>query len=319
MIFPNPPGMEDYPGLMAGGALPNGLSASSLSATHLPMLQVEPTPPHSPRLTALEDYMKELNEEISKKDERISDLESQLRMVGVWADEFSGSLKTKFSNAAVSTEPKLHKQLVQLQERIEEGFRSLEANAHEMKIKAEEAETARNKALEFAATTLANTTAVTSRLARSSSTSSLGDSDGRYRSRQQEHQASSSPPRSRGPYNRSKTPLHDPHSTQNNYSDLNMVLNESLLELDHQISLDHQQQQSMFLDPKGRQPLSRENSTSRRAGSPVQRRSSRTKPRGGNHQQHSKDDYVIDDVHQEIKRLNAMVDELERLVKLKMQ
>jgi hypothetical protein len=310
MIFPNPPGMEDFSALMANGAPQNSSSSQYLT------LPVDPTPPQSPlqqdtRLAALEDYMKELNEEISKKDERIGELESQLRMIKVWADEFAGSLRPKFGDITgeymerisedSSATCQMQKQLTRLQTRIEEGFRALEANAHEQKVKAEEAEIAKNKALEFAATTLTNTTAVSGYSGRTASSNpNTGDSDA-HRSRSRQHD----PSRLRGPYNRSKSSLNDMHTAHHNNSDLNMVLNESLLELDHQISLE-----------SGRQTLSRENSLS---GGSVQRRPSRTKPRTGHYQQQPRDEYAIEDANEEIKRLNAMVDELERLVRLKMQ
>ncbi|KAF9921089.1 hypothetical protein BGZ65_010656, partial [Modicella reniformis] len=209
MIFPNPPGIEDYPSLMANyvqlydasGAAetPAGGQKSTVAVQHTPQSgnPTLPTPlqqleeQHDARLATLEDYMKELNEEISKKDERISELESHLRMIKVWTEEFAGALKSRFGSDGIerSTEQpcevssltslKLQKQLAQLQVRIEEGFRALEASVHELKAKAEEAEIAKNKALEFAATTLANTTVVTGQLdlAGSSSNSSLGDSE----------------------------------------------------------------------------------------------------------------------------------------------
>ncbi|KAI8359285.1 Up-regulated during septation-domain-containing protein [Mortierella sp. GBAus27b] len=310
MIFPNPPGMEDFSALMANGAPQNSSSSQFLA------LPVDPTPPQSPlqqdtHLAALEDYMKELNDDISMKDERIGELESQLRMIKVWADEFAGTLRPKFGDISgeyiertsedSSATCQMQKQLTRLQARIEEGFRALEANAHEQKVKAEEAEIAKNKALEFAATTLTNTSAVSGYSGRTASSNpNVGDSDA-HRSRSRQHD----PSRLRGPYNRSKSSLNDMHTAHHNNSDLNMVLNESLLELDHQISLE-----------SSRQTLSRENSLS---GGSVQRRPSRTKPRTGHYQQQPRDEYAIEDANEEIKRLNAMVDELERLVRLKMQ
>ncbi|KAF9111062.1 hypothetical protein BGX27_005461 [Mortierella sp. AM989] len=350
MIFPNPPGLDEYHEVEKDTSAARGRKPPSVSQQQ----PRAPTPPpiqqqqHATQLAALESYMKELNEEISKKDERVSHLESQLRLVKVWADDFAGSLKSKLGvdNNAVGEDStsakhneaespaKLQKQLAHLQSRIEDGFRSLEANAHELKTKAQEAEMARNQALEFAATTLANTTVIAGpagELGRSSSSSSLGEPEAtRPRSRQNDQQQGS---RLRNPFSRSKSSLnesHHPqpnHSNHSNHSDLNVILNESLLELDLQLSSSSSASSSVAPTPdvmngKGRQ-LSRENSTNQRGMSPTQRqeltrRTSRSKQQ---HQQqpNNKDDVVIGDAHEEIKRLNAMVDELERLVKLKMK
>ncbi|KAF9359627.1 hypothetical protein BGX26_011873 [Mortierella sp. AD094] len=351
MIFPNPPGLEEYPGVMTNGTA-KGTGASSARGLRPPSPPQQqqpprvPTPPpqqqqHAARLTALENYMKELNEEISKKDERISQLESQLRLIKIWADDFAGSLRSRIGvdNNSVGDEPtsakqagaessaKLQKQLAHLQSRIEDGFRALETNAHELKAKAQEAELAKEKALEFAATTLANTSVMAvpaGDLARSSSSSSVGESESpRSRFRQIDQQQGS---RLRNPFSRSKSSLNESHHPQTNHSnnsDLNVVLNESLLELDLQLSSSSSANRSVVpthdvVNGKGRQ-LSGENSASQRAMSPTQRQELTSRTPRSKQQPESKDDFVIGDANEEIRRLNAMVDELERLMKLKMK
>ncbi|KAF9191224.1 hypothetical protein BGZ50_009570 [Haplosporangium sp. Z 11] len=338
MIFPNPPGLDEMVNMnmTVNGPEPSAKGRKSPSATQH-MQPKESTPPlqqqqHDARLAALENYMKELNEEISKKDERINELESQLRVVKAWTDEFAGSLQSKLgvdntaeipSTSHEENKETLQKQLARLQSKIENGFRALEANAHDLKIKAEEAEEAKNKALEFTATTLANSSIVTNQ------------TNPRPSTHQQQH-----PTRMRNQYNRSKTSLNE-HQHHNNM-DLNMVLNESLLELDHQISLDHQHQNSSTSSSSSSNSpgtptpdmingqharLSRNDSIGRRGKGSIQqqrqdliRRVSRSKQHLTDHEaSEPKDELVIGDAHEEIKRLNAMVDELERLVRLKLQ
>ncbi|KAI7830207.1 hypothetical protein BC939DRAFT_439895 [Gamsiella multidivaricata] len=347
MVFPNPPGLEEYHGAMANGTSSSSAESTirrrksssgrkSPSTAQSATPSNEPVPPiqqqqHDARLAALENYMKDLNEEISKKDERVSQLESQVRMVIVWADDFAGSLRAKlgFDNSVEESvgqdnvcSSKLQKQLAQLQLRIEEGFRIMEANAHELKVKTQEAEIAKSKALEFAATTLTNSSMVAGQmgLARSSFNSSQGSDIPRSRSRQHDHQQQqqqSQPSRLRSPFNRSKTSLNEstlPTQHHNN-SDLNVILNESLLELDLQ-TISSSSSSSAALTPD-----ITTSSASQHSKSPVHqrqdlvRRSSRSKQSA---QPQPKDDLVIGDAHEEIKRLNAMVDELERVVKMKL-
>ncbi|KAF8980968.1 hypothetical protein BGZ46_003428 [Entomortierella lignicola] len=327
MIFPNPPGLGEPPN-------------SGQKLLQLPQQQPRtPTPPlqqqqqHAASMAALEGYIKELVEDINKKDEHIGQLESQLRLIKVWADDFSGSLGSKLGvdnnsqigestsvmQSGTESSPILQKQLAQLRSRIEDGFRALEANAHELKSKAQEAEAEKNKALEFAATTLANTTVVagpTGEPAGSSSTSSVGGSESpRSKSRQIEQQQGS---RLRNPLNRSKTSLNEsrPHQTNHsNNSDLNMVFNESLLELDLQLSTSSSANSPTPDVAAGRvQQSSRDDSTK----SPMQRQELTRRTSRSKQQPENKDELLIGDAHEEIKRLNAMVDELERLVKLKL-
>jgi hypothetical protein len=269
--------------------------------------------------------MKELNEDISKKDERIGGLESQLRMVQVWADDFAGSLKTTRLGVDQSTGDNdregmsLQKQLTRLQSKIENGFRVLEANAYEMKVKAEEAELAKNKALEFTATTLANSSVVT----------------GQHQHQQQRPRAGSN--RTRGNHNNTHID-NQPFTQHNNHSDLNMMLNDSLVELDHQISLtessspsvgsstpDLHDQHHHHHHRRARSP-SVPHQHQHQHQQPVRRlsRSKQLTPNGSSsslltpQQQEANDEQLaLGNAQEEIRRLNMMVDELERLIHLK--
>ncbi|KAF9173640.1 hypothetical protein BGX21_000289 [Mortierella sp. AD011] len=320
MIFPNPPGLGEIPGMVTNGTAKSTevSSAQGQRPPSPPQTQPQPgvpTPPlqqqHAARLTALENYMKELNEEINKKDERISQLESQLRLIKTWADDFAGSLRSRIGvdNSSICDEhasakhdgaqspAKLQKQLAHLQSRIEDGFRALETNAHELNTKAREAELAKEKALEFAATTLANTSAIAipaADLAQSPSSSSVGESES---------------PRSRlrGPFSRSKSSLNEsryPQTNHSNNSDLNVVLNESLIELDLQLS------SSSSANSSAAPTLDRMNGKGRQYSteSPTQRQEQARQVSRSKHQPEGKDDLVIWEGY-----------ELERSAKLKMR
>ncbi|KAG0329320.1 hypothetical protein BGZ99_002601 [Dissophora globulifera] len=387
MIFPNPPGLEDY----AGGPVPtvnynyanpdtpivndnlpvndnhSGNANLSNSSSEAPLrirksvtgrksslsrksslkqqqqqqsLHPFPDQDHQSdaRLAALENYMKELNDEITKKDERINQLESQLRVVRDWADDFASALKVKHgvdhptddsinttsgaassardasSSASSTYPPNLTKQLGQLQARIEDGFRALEANAHELKIKAHEAEIAKNKALEFTASTLSNSGLAATgsgmignggtRERSSSSSSDDARSRSRMQQQQQQHQRGTNSPLGRSFHNHQ-----DP--------------NESLYELDRHISRDNGNQYRTPSPSSSNNSLtgSRQQHQQQQKPELERRKSSSSRSRasapGGSDE--NMDDAVIGDANEEIKRLNAMVDELERLVQLKMR
>ncbi|KAF9930838.1 hypothetical protein FBU30_011205 [Linnemannia zychae] len=326
MIFPNPPGLEDLEAL--NQAIVNNEDSShtrkSPSAQHLQIIH-DPNPPplqqsqHDARLAALEKYMEELNEEISKKDEKIGELESQLRMIQIWTRDFAASLKKTKSvnhttkNGQNTEETNLQKQLTRLQADIENGFRELEATAYELKIKADESELAKNKALEFAATTLNNSNTV------------------QYT--QQRPRAGSNRSRTNNSIGSGRD---SPFMQQNNQSDLNMVLNDSLLELDHQISLTGSSSPSVGSNASPSPDISHDHHY-RRARSPsvphqhradMNRGISRTRQPSSNlattqpqqyqqYLQESKDETALGDAQEEIRRLHLMIDELENLVRHK--
>ncbi|KAF9099056.1 hypothetical protein BGX23_004298 [Mortierella sp. AD031] len=365
MIFPNPPGLDEYEAASAAGTdgakgrkIPPG--RKSPSGNHRQVVhESSPSPPplqqDDARLAAMEKYMKELNEEISKKDERIGELESQLRMVQVWVDDFARSMKPSKSEGEEEGQDyergaTLQKQLVRLQTKIENGFRILEASAYEMKVKAEEAEATKNKALEFTATTLANSAVAT------------GHPPQQQPQPQPQPQIQQPQPLvGRTRTGRSRAHLHDNNNNNNNnnnggnqrqsfiqhsneHSDLNMILNESLLELEHQLSLTESSSPSIGSHTSSTPDLHER----RGARSPSVTRQGGDMPRGlarsrqvqQQQQQHhhhqrqqtppppqqqqqqqqggGKDELALGDAHEEIKRLNTMVDELERVIRVRM-
>ncbi|KAF9307211.1 hypothetical protein BGZ74_009044 [Mortierella antarctica] len=378
MIFPNPPGLDELKSVMTKGDSGTHLQVGSEPSSRFPMQhqliqkqrqqqeqqqkeQQQQQQQQQERLSALENYMKELNEDIHKKDERVQELESQLRLVHAWLEDFSSSAQQHIGpgNDLVLDTPQrkeqefsLQSKMQRLQLQIENGFRTLERNMHEFRSKAEEAEEAKNAALEFTAMTLANS-AQHNTSGRYTQNQGHNGSSGspnlrRTRSRQFERDRSPSTCRNREPARSRASP-----SGQRNASntDLNMLLNDSLLELDLQLSMDHSNnnrhnshnhnnhQNSSFTssssgssstaptvyDQVGANPgrLSRNNSAneSKHQRQGLHRSLSRSKLQQQQpiSPEEQKDGLVIGDAHEEIKRLNAMVDELERLVRLKMQ
>ncbi|KAG0099451.1 hypothetical protein BGZ93_007558 [Podila epicladia] len=375
MIFPNPPGLDELKSVMtkgdSGTHLQVGSEPSSRSPMHYQLIQKQRQQQEQQqkeqqqqqrqqqeRLSALENYMKELNEDIHKKDERVQELESQLRLVHAWLEDLSSSAQQYIGpgNDLVLDTPQrkeqefsLQSKMQRLQLKVENGFRALERNMHEFRSKAEEAEEAKNAALEFTAMTLANS-AQHNTSGHYTPNQGHNGSNGspnlrRTRSRQFERDYSSNTSRNREPTRSRASP-----SGQRNASntDLNMLLNDSLLELDLQLSMDHSNnnrhnhnhhQNSSFTSSSsgssstaptvydqvganlGR--LSRNNSAneSKHQRQGLYRSLSRSKPQQQQpiSPEEQKDGLVIGDAHEEIKRLNAMVDELERLVRLKMQ
>ncbi|KAG0016181.1 hypothetical protein BGZ82_001180 [Podila clonocystis] len=224
---------------------------------------------------------------------------------------------------------------------------------HEFRSKAEEAEEAKNAALEFTAMTLTNSAqhSTSGHYSPNQGQGHNGTNGSNYlrrtRSRQFERDHSPSASRNR----EASRPRASPSGQHNpSHTDLNMVLNDSLLELDLQLSMDHSHssnnnrnhnhnhnhnyhQNNSFTSSSSASSstaptahdqvganhgrLSRNNSASelklQRQG--LYRSLSRSKPQ--QHQpvspEEQKDGLVIGDAHEEIKRLNAMVDELERL------
>lgn len=379
MIFPNPPGVEGLESGMPKGDNGMHLQVGSESANgrRSPMQyqmlqqrqQEQQQREQQERLSALEDYMKELNENISKKDERVQELESQLRLVQAWLEDFSSSAQQHIgpgvdllldASQREGQEYSLQSMMQRLQLKVESGFRTLEREMHELKLKAEIAEEAKNAALEFTAMTLANSAEHNTSGHYSPNQGQNGANGSthlrRTRSRRKEnapshtHDPSSGTSRHREPGARYRAYPSDQHHPSN--TDLNMLLNDSLVELDLQLSMDNSHgsnnrhhnhnyhQNNSFsedtsssgssstaptvYDQVGAGHLSRNNSVSEAKLQPrlgLSQSVSRSKPQQQQPTlpEEQKDGLVIGDAHEEIRRLNAMVDELERLVQMKLQ
>lgn len=338
MIFPSPPSFDELQGYANG----NASEPSPAQNSYENLLRNRPlgTPPslpspamsksqHDQQLLTLENYMKELNEDISKKDERVTDLEGQLRMVKLWTEEFTASVQRKVGvdNSVRRSESPLSlalmKQLEQLQSQIENGFRALEANAHEHKVKAEAAELAKDKALEFTAMTLANSSVVATQPPRYPATSRLssdsndGSAPRRNRTRDY-HNDQDSRPRGLNVRPKANTNTNnDPsHTFHRNHSDLNLILNESLLELDLQIA--REQHPNHHHHNRDHHPNNASSSNLHRTQNPTHPGGRNGTGQRGADPLSSNEQLVIGDANVEIKRLNAMVDELERLLMEKM-
>ena len=342
MIFPSPPGLEELQGYG------NASEVSPAQNSYEQLLRNRPlgTPPSLPspamskiqqeqQLLSLENYMRELNEEILKKDERVIDLEGLLRMVKLWTEEFSASVQRKLgvdNSVRRSESPSslaLMKQLEQLQSQIENGFRALEANAHEHKLKAEEAELAKDKALEFTAMTLANSSAVVTQPqrylnnGRLSSESNDGSASRRNRTRDyhndNSHSHQDSRPRGLNVIRSKANTNNDlPHTLHKNHSDLNLVLNESLLELDLQIAREMDNQHPSHHHHNRDHHPNNASSSNLHRNNPTHPGGRNGAGQRGADPSSSNEQLVIGDANVEIKRLNSMVDELERLLMEKM-
>ncbi|KFH72420.1 hypothetical protein MVEG_02711 [Podila verticillata NRRL 6337] len=379
MIFPNPPGVEglesvrpkgDNEMYLQVGSEPTNDRRSPMQHQMLQQRQQEQLQKEQQeRLNALENYMKELNEDINKKDERVQDLESQLRLVEAWLDDFSSSAQQHIgpgvdllldASQSEGQEYSLQSKMQRLQLKIENGFRTLERDMYQLRSKAEVAEEAKNAALEFTAMTLANS-AEHNTSGHYSPSQGQNEANGsthlrRTRSRRNDpshtHDPSSGTSRYREPGARYRAYPSDQQHPSN--TDLNMLLNDSLLELDLQLSMDnshssnnrhrnhnHHQNNSFSEDTSSSGSsstaptvydqvgansghLTRNNSVSESKLQPrlgLNRSVSRTKPQQQQpiSPEAQKDGLVIGDAHEEIRRLNAMVDELERLVQMKLQ
>ncbi|KAF9973807.1 hypothetical protein BGZ73_002942 [Actinomortierella ambigua] len=159
---------------------------SSSSTLQVPNVPVTPTSDfpafsrmESSRLRALEDYMKELNEEIAKKDEHVSTLETQLKRVDDWVGDFEESIQARFPasqqqekeqgeerSKATSTDGqekeasekknKKNKDKEMLDQRLQKLRLHVDDVCSQLAANAAKADEERMHAVEFAATTLAN-------------------------------------------------------------------------------------------------------------------------------------------------------------------
>ncbi|KAF9115814.1 hypothetical protein BGX27_006245 [Mortierella sp. AM989] len=286
VLFPSTPVQEDF----ADKAVPS-----------LDLQQIQQA-----QLASMETYVKELDDDILQKDEKITDLGNQLQAVKDWANDFQSSIQSRKDaheeiEKSESEEP-LQTKLQQLQTDIEHEFKETDFLTQELKSKVE-------------SLSEENSTLV------SNSKTLLSPEERPYQSRRAYRIKS--------------------HSRQG--SDLRMVLQESLLELDRQIQLEETSSRPSSTSTSATAfsfdssyenndtSLNKSYSDRRTSG-----RSSRTQSNGsqsglglreqvltrGFHfedalqesgQSSSDDDTVVGDPNIEIERLNAMVKELEAI------
>ncbi|KAF9978019.1 hypothetical protein BGZ65_007160 [Modicella reniformis] len=271
------------------------------------------------QLASMEQYMKELNDDILQKDEMLVELGDQLQAVKGWADDFQGSIQGRRTTPEEGYQPNsnenLQLQLLDLQSAVELELKDMDIQVQEMKSKVDML-----------------------RVASHSPASPASDDDTRpdsqlnrmIRDEQRQKRRDSPTWRTKG------------HSKQG--SDLQMVLRESLLELDHQIRLDLKQgacasrpsststSATTFSADSFNTTLSR-NSSNRSCSSPLSRSYSSASSAVGlcdpilklNIQLEdssqelalspSDEDAAAEDKNEEIQRLHTMVNEMKEIVK----
>ncbi|KAG0071309.1 hypothetical protein BGZ89_011028 [Linnemannia elongata] len=205
---------------------------SPITATADSEVPVPPTPQLQlvqEQLSAMENYVKELSEDVLQKDEKLGELKSELVAVKGWADDFEASLqqakKDSSSDATVAVvEKTLQEQLSRLQSMIETDYKDFHVHADELQVKVDLL-TEENLALVTAASAPCKTCSPdddTTSSASSSHSSPLGMTE----QQQQERQA------------RRSWRISPSFSSSRESIDLHNVLRESLWELDRQIELD---------------------------------------------------------------------------------
>ncbi|KAK3840799.1 MAG: Up-regulated during septation-domain-containing protein [Linnemannia gamsii] len=208
----------------------------SLPPTPNPQMQVV-----QEQLLGMESYVKELNEEILQKDEKLGEMKNELGAVRGWAEDFEASIiqsavvhkkdcSTAFTAADPSTvegEMTLQEKLSRLQSIVEADYKDVQGHADELQVKVDQL-TEEN--LAFATEAADTAAAPCKRCLSNDSTTAVASSS--LTEQQQERQA-----------RRSWRIRHNSSSSVSSSSsssslDLNSVLRESLWELDRQIERD---------------------------------------------------------------------------------
>ncbi|KAF9934050.1 hypothetical protein FBU30_003560 [Linnemannia zychae] len=88
------------------------------------------------QLVAMENYAKELSEDILQKDEKLIELKNELSAVKGWADDFEASIQAKKEGSATTASPEtLQEQLNQLQSLIEADYKHIQSHTEELQDK----------------------------------------------------------------------------------------------------------------------------------------------------------------------------------------
>lgn len=206
---------------------------SPIAATDTSEVVVPPTPQLllvQEQLSAMENYAKELSEDVLQKDEKLSELKSELGAVKGWADGFEASLQQAKKDsspeaAATIAEKTLQEQLSRLQSMIEADYKDSHAHADELQVKIDLL-TEENLALVTATSAPCKTCSSDYDTSSSSATSSHSSPLGLTEQQQQERQA------------RRSWCARSGFSSSRKSIELHNVLRESLWELDRQIELD---------------------------------------------------------------------------------
>ncbi|KAK3811832.1 MAG: Up-regulated during septation-domain-containing protein [Benniella sp.] len=256
-------------------------------------------------LESMEQYVKELNDEILQKEEQLAEAKNQLQAVKGWADDFQVSILNRKPSPSEGHQPNsnadLQEQLRELQTTVESELKDMDVHVQEIKSKVD-------VLLEENSVLVSKTKA---------------DDDQRLNRRHR-------------PSVRART-----HARQG--SDLQMVLRESLMELDRQIRQDGVQSVSSSrpsssststtsISVDSLNALSR-NTSNRSCGSPLSRShsSSSDTALSGDAVQNdvpqvevevqelavssSDEDTPAEDASEEIRRLSTMVLEMQQIVK----
>lgn len=254
---------------------------------------------HQAQLASMEQYVKELNDEIMQKDEKLLEAKEQLQAVKGWVDDFQASIQGRkqpsTENPPVDAKADLQAQLRDLQSTVEHELKDMDVQVTELKSK------------------------VDTLLQENNSLASKSKEDKR----------------------RDRSSSRRTHVRQG--SDLQVVLRDSLMELDRQI------RQDILQSASSSRPTSTSTSTTafsvdtlnslsrrtsnRSVGSPLSRSHSSRSSATGSSEPAQKENIRIDvgfqetvhvssdeetpveDASEEIQRLNTMVNEMREIVK----